>query len=106
MADASAQFADLVNQTPMRDPAAPVYANITAAPMTTSAEVRAELSKQIECPVNWTGTIRTMVADGATAFLELGPGSVLAGLIKRIDREARTLSAADLDLGLPAMVAR
>jgi [acyl-carrier-protein] S-malonyltransferase len=106
MASASAQFADLVNRTPMQDPAVHVYANISAAPMTTSAEVRAELSKQIESPVNWTGSIRAMVAAGATSFLELGPGNVLAGLIKRIDREARTLSVADLAIGLPAMTAK
>jgi [acyl-carrier-protein] S-malonyltransferase len=106
MANASAQFAELVNSTPMNDPAVPVYANITAAAMETSADVRAELSRQIECPVNWTGSVRAMIANGATAFLELGPGNVLSGLIKRIDREARTFSTADLEIGLPAMTAK
>lgn len=106
MADASAQFADLVARTPMADPAIPVYANITAAPLTSSADVRAELSRQIECPVNWTGSVRAMVDAGAAAFLELGPGNVLSGLIKRISREVRTLSVADLDLGLSAMTAK
>jgi [acyl-carrier-protein] S-malonyltransferase len=90
----------------MADPAIPVYANITAAPLTTSAEVRAELSRQIECPVNWTGSVRAMIDDGAAAFLELGPGNVLSGLIKRISRDVRTLSVADLDLGLSSMTAR
>lgn len=106
MADASVQFAELVAQAPMTDPAVPVYANITAAPMTTSADVRAELSKQIESPVNWTGSVRAMIDGGAAAFLELGPGNVLGGLIKRISRDVRTLSVADLDLGLPAMTAK
>jgi [acyl-carrier-protein] S-malonyltransferase len=106
MAAAAAQFADLVNRTPMSDPAIPVYANITAAPLTTSADVRAELSRQIECPVNWTGSVRAMIAAGTSTFFELGPGNVLTGLIKRIDREARTLSVADLDIGLPAMTAK
>jgi [acyl-carrier-protein] S-malonyltransferase len=106
MAHAAAQFADLVNRTPMSDPAIPVYANITASPLANSADVRAELSRQIECPVNWTGSVRAMIAAGTSTFLELGPGNVLAGLIKRIDREARTLSVADLDIGLPAMTAK
>jgi [acyl-carrier-protein] S-malonyltransferase len=106
MAGASAQFADLVARAPMADPAIPVYANVTAAPLTSSADVRTELSRQIECPVNWTGSIRAMVDAGATAFLELGPGNVLSGLIKRISRDVRILSAADLDLGLSAMTAK
>jgi [acyl-carrier-protein] S-malonyltransferase len=106
MASASAQFAELVARAPMNDPAVPVYANITAAPLTSSADVRAELSKQIECPVNWTGSVRAMIDGGASAFLELGPGNVLSGLIKRISRDVRTLSVADLDLGLPAMTAK
>jgi [acyl-carrier-protein] S-malonyltransferase len=106
MAAAAARFAEIVNATPMRDPAVPVYANITAAPLTTAAEVRSEISRQIESPVNWTGSVQAMIAGGATGFLELGPGNVLSGLIKRINREVRTLSVADLDLGLPAMTAK
>lgn len=106
MATASAQFAAIVNATPMRDPAIPVYANITAAPLTTAADVRAEISRQIESPVNWTGSVRAMIGAGATSFLELGPGNVLSGLIKRINREVRTLAVSDLDLGLPSMTAK
>lgn len=106
MAHASQQFAALVAETPMQDPLIPVYANISAAPLTTVAGVRDEISRQIESPVDWTGSVRAMIADGATGFLELGPGNVLAGLIKRINRETRTQSAADLDLGLPAMTAK
>ena len=106
MASAAAEFAALVAATPMSAPAIPVYANISAAPLTTVEEVRDEISRQVESPVNWTGSVRAMIADGATVFLELGPGAVLSGLIKRIDREVRTRSAADLDLDLPAMTSK
>jgi [acyl-carrier-protein] S-malonyltransferase len=106
MADASAQFNELVAATRFNDPAVPVYANVSAAPMTTAAEIRDELSRQIESPVNWTGSVQAMIDAGAAEFLELGPGNVLGGLIKRISRDVRTLSISDLEIGLPAMIAR
>jgi [acyl-carrier-protein] S-malonyltransferase len=56
-------------------------------------------------PVLWTMSVQAMISAGARSFVELGPGAVLAGLIKRIDREVETRSLADLDLGLPAMTA-
>jgi len=106
MADASAQFAELVAATEMNDPAFPVYANITASPLTSTADIRAELSKQMESPVNWTGSVQKMIEDGATTFLELGPGAVLGGLIKRISREVNNQSVSDLGLGLPVMTSK
>ena len=106
MAEASAQFAELVTATEMNEPAFPVYANITATPLTSTADIRAELSKQMESPVNWTGSVQRMIEDGATTFLELGPGAVLGGLIKRISRDVTNKSVADLDLGLPLMTAK
>ena len=106
MAHATSQFAEIVAATPMDDPRVPLYANITAAPLTTAAEIRDEISRQIGSPVNWTGSVRAMIDGGATTFLELGPGTVLGGLIKRISREVKTISIADLDLGFSAMTAR
>jgi [acyl-carrier-protein] S-malonyltransferase len=53
-------------------------------------------------PVDWTGSVQTMLDAGIRTFIELGPGAVIAGLIKRIDREATVLGIADLDLGLPS----
>jgi [acyl-carrier-protein] S-malonyltransferase len=102
MAEAAAQFSELVARTPMLDPRYPVVANVTAQPMTTAAEVHDELMVQIERAVNWTGSVRAMIDAGVDTFLELGPGNVLSGLIKRISREVKTLSISELGLDLPA----
>lgn len=99
MAEAAARFAKLVAQTPMAEPNAPVVGNIEARPLTTVAEIQEEISRQMESPVNWTGSIQTMVALGVTTFVELGPGAVLAGLNKRISRETPTRGLAELGLG-------
>jgi [acyl-carrier-protein] S-malonyltransferase len=71
--------------------------------MSGRAEVAAEISAQMAAPVDWTGSVQTMRAAGIHTFVELGPGAVIAGLIKRIDREAAVLSIADLGLGLPSI---
>ncbi len=99
MADASAEFAKLVANTPMAEPNMPVIGNIGAAPLRTVPEIRDELSRQMKSPVDWTGSVQAMVAAGVTSFIELGPGAVLAGLNKRISRETKTLSLGDLNLG-------
>ncbi|MBA2755081.1 MAG: ACP S-malonyltransferase [Chloroflexia bacterium] len=101
MAEASAALGEAVAATPMRPPRVPVIANVTARPMTTPEEIRAELRQQMERPVQWTDSVRTMAGMGMTTVIELGPGQVLSGLIKRIDRTLVTLGPADLDLGLP-----
>ncbi|MGH2559451.1 MAG: ACP S-malonyltransferase [Thermomicrobiales bacterium] len=104
MARASASFAECVAQTPLADPSVPVVANVTAALLTTAAEIRQELSVQIERPVNWTGSVQAMIAAGVDVFLEIGPGNVLAGLIKRINRDVHIRGISDLGLDLPAGV--
>ncbi|PKL15300.1 MAG: malonyl CoA-acyl carrier protein transacylase, partial [Spirochaetae bacterium HGW-Spirochaetae-6] len=64
----------------------PVYANVTASPVATGKE-KDLLVEQIYSPVKWTQTIQNMIKDGFDTFVEIGPGSVLKGLIKKIDRE-------------------
>jgi [acyl-carrier-protein] S-malonyltransferase len=100
MARASAQLRDLLDRLPLRPPRVPIVANGTARAMTTVDEVRQELAHHVERPVDWTRSVRTMIDIGAGTFVEVGPGQVLSGLIKRIDRDATTLGLADL--GLPA----
>lgn len=103
MEDAAAEFADLVSRTALNDPQMPVVANGSARPMTDHQEVAAEISAQMAAPVNWTGSIQTMISDaGIRQFIELGPGAVIAGLIKRIDRDVAILSTTDLGLNLPS----
>ncbi len=66
-------------------PVCPVYQNVAAHPHTDPAEIKANLVAQLTAPVRWTQTVKNMIADGATEFVELGPGKVLQGLVSKID---------------------
>lgn len=99
MERASAQLGELLAKMPLRPPQMPVVANGTGRSMRTVEEVRHELAHHVERPVNWTRSVREMVEAGAATFVEVGPGQVLSGLIKRIERDVVTLGLADL--GLP-----
>lgn len=102
MASAAKEFGALVDAIELRDPQAPVVANGSALPMTARDEVAVEISQQMAAPVNWTGSVQTMIGHGIRTFIELGPGAVLQGLIKRIDRDVTVLTIADLGLDLPS----
>lgn len=69
-------------------PICPVYQNVDAKPESDPAKIKANLVAQLTAPVRWTQTVENMLADGATEFFELGPGAVLCGLIKKVNREA------------------
>ncbi|MFV1884616.1 MAG: ACP S-malonyltransferase [Balneola sp.] len=71
-------------------PDCPIYSNYTARPTTDSEEIRSNLLDQLLNPVRWTQTLLNMMEDGATSFVEVGPGKVLQGLVKRTDRKAET----------------
>ncbi|NLI88484.1 MAG: ACP S-malonyltransferase [Bacteroidales bacterium] len=75
-----------IMSTPFSKPICHVYQNVTAMPTTNPDEIRKNLIAQLTSPVRWTQTVQNMIADGATSFVELGPGNVLQGLIKKIDR--------------------
>jgi [acyl-carrier-protein] S-malonyltransferase len=87
-----------------QDPAIPVVANVDAEPKRTAAESIDALVRQISAPVRWEEVVRRLVAEGARTFIELGPGAVLAGLIKKIDRSVAVYSVEDR-AGLDAVVA-
>lgn len=72
-----------------RDPAVPVISNIDAAPVATAAAARDALARQVDGPVRWVESIRRMLDDGVEVFVETGPGNVLTGLGRRIEKEAR-----------------
>ena len=77
------------------DPAIPVVANVDAEPKRDAASAIDALIRQVSSPVRWEQVVRRLIADGATTFVELGPGSVLAGLIKKIDRGVEVMSVED-----------
>jgi [acyl-carrier-protein] S-malonyltransferase len=83
MAAAAAEFAALVATLDLNDPAVPLIGNISGAPLTTATALRDELSGQLLSPVQWVATVQTLVAQGVTRCVEIGPGNVLAGLGKR-----------------------
>ena len=83
MEPARVELAAAIEATPFRTPVCPVYQNVTAKPTTDPAEIKENLLKQLTSPVRWTQTVRNMVEDGAGYFMEIGPGTVLQGLIKR-----------------------
>jgi [acyl-carrier-protein] S-malonyltransferase len=94
MAAAASQLRAAIDRVPIRAPKWPIVGNVSAQPLTTEAAIRHELATQIAAPVRWEASIRTMLAAGATTFLEVGPGTVLTNLLKRIAPEAAALSAA------------
>ena len=90
MEPARLELAEAIDKTPFKTPQCPVYQNVTALPSSDPAAIKENLLKQLTSPVRWTQTVRNMVADGADHFLEIGPGTVLQGLVHRIAPEAVT----------------
>lgn len=88
MEPARVELEAAIAAAPFAKPVCPVYQNVDAKPHTDPAEIRANLIAQLTSPVRWTQIVQNMLADGATSFTELGPGSVLQGLIKKVDRSA------------------
>jgi [acyl-carrier-protein] S-malonyltransferase len=92
MEPARVELAEGIAAAPFREPICPVYQNVDAQPHTDPGVIRENLIAQLTSPVRWTQTVLRMVADGATEFTELGPGSVLAGLISKIAPEVQVSS--------------
>lgn len=86
MAPAQEELAQAINQAVFTRPLCPVYQNVDGKPHTDPEEIKANLIKQLTSPVRWTQDVQAMIADGATEFVELGPGNVLQGLVRKIDR--------------------
>ncbi|HET7036649.1 MAG TPA: ACP S-malonyltransferase [Thermomicrobiaceae bacterium] len=99
MERAGQQFNDLVGRIHLRDPQVPVIANISGQVLTTADDIRREIAHHVVRPVQWTGSVREMLNDGVGTFLEIGPGNVLGGLIKRITSDVEIVSAKDYGLG-------
>ncbi len=84
MEPAREELARAIEATPFSAPRCPIYQNVSALPTTDPAVIKENLLKQLTSPVRWTQTVRNMLEDGAGRFVELGPGTVLQGLVKRI----------------------
>ena len=90
MQPAQEELAEAIQAAEFKTPRCPIYQNVDGKPHTDPAEIKENLVKQLTAPVRWTYDVQAMIADGADEFIELGPGSVLQGLVKKIDRSVAT----------------
>ena len=97
MQPAREELAAAIEATVFSEPICPVYQNVTATAVTNTSEIKKNLIAQLTAPVKWTQSVRQMIADGASEFIEVGPGKVLQGLVRKIDDsvEARSAEIAD-----------
>lgn len=90
MEPARAELAAAIEATPIHEPSCPVYQNVSTKGETDPETIKANLIAQLTAPVRWTQSVQNMIADGADHFIELGPGAVLQGLVKKINKEMTT----------------
>ena len=93
MEPAREELAAAIEKTVFSAPVCPVYQNVPASAVSNPDEIKQNLIIQLTAPVKWTQSVQNMITDGATLFTEVGPGNVLQGLVKKINKEAETASA-------------
>ncbi len=93
MEPARVELAEAIEKTTFHAPVCPCYQNVDALPHSDPAEIKRNLLMQLTSPVRWTATVQHMMADGATEFIEVGPGTALQGMVKRVDANANAHSA-------------
>ena len=93
MEPARAELQAAIENTEFSTPTCPVYQNVTARAVSNPSEIKQNLIAQLTAPVRWTQSVEQMVKDGGTHFIEVGPGKVLSGLVKKIHREAEVNQA-------------
>ncbi len=93
MEPAREKLAAAIENTKFNEPICPVYQNVTASAVSNTDEIKKNLVAQLTAPVKWTQIMKNMISDGATSYTEVGPGKVLQGLLKKIDRKFPTFSA-------------
>jgi [acyl-carrier-protein] S-malonyltransferase len=86
MAPAREELAEAIKNTTFSKPICPVYQNVVAKAVIKPSEIKENLIEQLTAPVRWTQCVQAMIADGGTEFIEVGPGKVLQGLMRKIDR--------------------
>lgn len=92
MEPAREELAAAIEATTFSTPTCPIYQNVSTTPVTDAFEIKNNLIVQLTAPVKWTQSVQNMVADGATMFVEIGPGKVLQGLVRKIEPTAQTQS--------------
>ena len=92
MEPARADLEKAIQSTVFQKPVCPVYQNVTAKGVTDTEEIKRNLIAQLTAPVRWTQTIQNMIADGAKTFIEVGPGRVLQGLVKKVNKDVEANS--------------
>ncbi len=95
MASAQPKLEAALANAALQPPKVPVISNVTAKPHGAPSEIRARLVEQVTAPVRWEDSMRALLAEGFTRFIELGPGSALSGFMKRIDKNAQVLNVSD-----------
>ena len=93
MNPAKEELEKAINNTVFKKPTCLIYQNVTASAVVDESEIKNNLISQLTSPVRWTHTVQQMIADGAKEFIEVGPGKVLQGLVKKINRESEVSSA-------------
>ena len=93
MNPAKEELEKAINNTVFKKPTCPIYQNVTASAVVDESEIKNNLISQLTSPVRWTHTVQQMIEDGAKEFIEVGPGKVLQGLVKKINRESEVSSA-------------
>jgi [acyl-carrier-protein] S-malonyltransferase len=93
MEPARAELEEAIEAAPFSIPVCPIYQNVNALPSSDPTKIKQNLVAQLTAPVRWTQTVKNMISNGATSFTEVGPGKVLQGLIKKVDRAMTTQSA-------------
>lgn len=93
MEPAREELAKAIASVHFNTPICPIYQNVTTTAVTSAEEIQKNLIAQLTAPVKWTQTMQQMLADGMTEYIEVGPGKVLQGLLKKVDRKANTSSA-------------
>ncbi|WP_222983235.1 ACP S-malonyltransferase [Flagellimonas meishanensis] len=93
MEPAREELAAAIEATEFKKPTCPIYQNVTTTAVSDPDEIKKNLISQLTAPVKWTQSVQQMIQDGATTFVEVGPGKVLQGLVKKINNEAETTSA-------------
>ncbi len=92
MEPARQELADAINSISFQEAICPVFQNVPATAVTSASEIKNNLIAQLTAPVRWTQSVENMIAYGATSFIEVGPGKVLQGLVKKINKEIETSS--------------